>query len=90
MHDFIFENQKEMAPAKYEAHAEELGLDMERFKKDVASAEVKNRVQADKKEAQKLQSTGTPAFFVNGKYLRGAKPFEAFKEIIDQELKTGE
>jgi protein-disulfide isomerase len=29
---------------------------------------------------------GTPAFFINGRMLSGAQPFEAFKDIIDQEL----
>jgi protein-disulfide isomerase len=86
MHDKIFENQKQMSPEKYVEFAGELGLDVEQFKKDVASAEVKSRIDADKKEAAKLGSTGTPGFFVNGLFLRGAKPFEAFKEIIDKEL----
>jgi protein-disulfide isomerase len=30
--------------------------------------------------------TGTPAFFVNGRFLSGAKPFDAFKLVIDEEL----
>ena len=29
---------------------------------------------------------GTPAFFINGRVLSGAQPFEAFKEVIDAEL----
>ena len=29
---------------------------------------------------------GTPAFFINGRMLSGAQPFEAFKRIIDEEL----
>ncbi len=63
MHDLIFENQKELSVAKCESYATELGLDLERFKRDVASSEVNTRVQTDKKEAEKLQSTGTPGFF---------------------------
>ena len=30
--------------------------------------------------------TGTPAFFINGRLLLGAQPFEAFKRVIDEEL----
>jgi len=30
--------------------------------------------------------TGTPAFFINGRVLTGAQPFEKFKEVIDEEL----
>jgi protein-disulfide isomerase len=86
MHDKIFEQQREMSPEKYLGYATEIGLDVEQFKKDVASSEVKSRIDADAQEAQKLGATGTPAFFVNGRYLSGAKPFESFKEIIDKEL----
>ncbi len=86
MHDKIFADQKEMSPEKYVEYAKELGLDLDQFQKDVASAEVKSRIDADKKEAAKLGSSGTPGFFVNGLNLKGAKPFEAFKEVIDKEL----
>jgi protein-disulfide isomerase len=86
MHDKIFADQKAMSPEKYVEYATELALDLEQFQKDVASADVKSRIDADKKEAAKLGSTGTPGFFVNGLNLKGAKPFEAFKEVIDKEL----
>ncbi len=87
MHDKIFANQKQMSPEKYVEYATELELNVDQFKADVASADVKKKVDADVKEAAKLGSTGTPGFFVNGLNLKGAKPFEAFKEIIDKELK---
>jgi protein-disulfide isomerase len=86
MHDKIFENQQELSPEKYLDYATEIGLDIEQFKKDAAAPEVKNRIDADTQEAQKLGSTGTPAFFINGRYLSGAKPFESFKAVIDKEL----
>ena len=57
-----------------------------RFEKDLDSPEVKSRIDADKKEAAKLRNSGTPGFFVNGKFLRGAKPFEVFREITEAEL----
>jgi len=87
MHDLIFANQREMSPQKYEEWAQQLGLDMARFRKDVASAAVKKKVDADAAEAARLGVTGTPGFFVNGRFVSGAKPFEAFKELIDEELK---
>jgi protein-disulfide isomerase len=86
MHDKIFENQKNMSPENYVEYATEIGLDVEQFKKDVASPEVKSRIDVDTQDAQKLGATGTPAFFVNGYYLSGAKPFESFKVVIDKEL----
>ena len=86
MHDKIFADQKAMSPEKYVEYATELELDVDQFQKDVASADVKKKVDADKKEAAKLGSSGTPGFFINGLNLKGAKPFEAFKEVIDKEL----
>lgn len=46
----------------------------------------KEAVDEDASEAQIAGVTGTPAFFINGKLLGGAFPFESFKEIIDKEL----
>ena len=89
MHDKIFASQSTMSPEKYVEYAGEIGLDVDRFKKDVASSEVKARIDADSKEAATLGVTGTPAFFVNGRFLSGAQPFSAFKTLIDEELGKG-
>ena len=89
MHDKIFANQAAMSPEQYATYAKELQLDMEQFKRDVASSDVKARIDADAKEAASLGVTGTPAFFVNGRFLSGAQPFAAFKALIDEELGQG-
>jgi protein-disulfide isomerase len=47
---------------------------------------VRERVQDDSDDAAKLGVTGTPAFFINGRFLSGAQPFESFKRLIDEEL----
>lgn len=86
MRDLIFANQREMSKEKYIQYATELGLDVERFKKDMESADVKKLVDTDSKQAASLGLTGTPGFFINGRYLRGAKPFADFKALIDEEL----
>jgi protein-disulfide isomerase len=89
MHDKIFANQADLAPETFVAYAQQIGLDVEKFEKDVASEDVKKRLDADTQEAQKLGVSGTPAFFINGKYMAGAQPFEAFKQRIDEELGQG-
>jgi predicted DsbA family dithiol-disulfide isomerase len=86
MHDKIFEKQREMSPEKYLEYAVELELDIEQFKRDLESPDVKRRIDADAKEASTLGNSGTPGFYINGKLLSGAKPFPAFKEVIDAEL----
>jgi len=89
MYELIFANQREMSPEKYVEYAAQLGLDVDQFKRDVASADVKRKIDADAAEASSLGVTGTPGFFINGKFLSGARPFDSFKKVIDEELKQG-
>ena len=89
MHDLIFASQRELNVEKFYEHAAQIGLDVTRFKVDYVSTEVEKRVKADSKEAAGLGLTGTPGFFINGRYLSGAKPFDEFKVIIDEELARG-
>jgi protein-disulfide isomerase len=86
MHDKIFANQAEMSPEKYREYAREIGLDLKQYDRDIADAAVKQRIDADAAEAARLGVTGTPAFFVNGRYLKGAVPFEQIKTLLDQDL----
>ena len=86
MHDAIFASQRELTLEKFLQDAAAIGLDVERFKKDIESDEVKARITADLEAANRIGVTGTPAFFINGRFLSGAQPFEAFKRIIDEEL----
>jgi protein-disulfide isomerase len=83
MHDRIFANQREMSEEKYIEYAEQIGLDLEQFEADVASADIKKRIAEDMAEARRLGVTGTPGFFVNGRLLSGAQPFEAFEALIE-------
>ena len=86
MHDLIFENQREMSPENYLRYAGELELDVEKFKRDLSSKVVKTRIEDDLSMAGSLGVTGTPTFFVNGRFLSGAQPFASFKKAIDKEL----
>jgi protein-disulfide isomerase len=89
MHDRIFSSQRDLSPQTFRGYAQEMGLDLAQYDRDVASEEVAARVEADTREAAKLGVTGTPSFFVNGRFLSGAQPFESFKRIIDEELREG-
>ena len=85
-HDKIFENQRALEDADLKRHATEIGLDAESFNTCLDSGKFKNEVMQDQREGQQVGVTGTPAFFVNGRFLSGARPFEDFKSLIDQEL----
>ncbi|MBK7951718.1 MAG: thioredoxin domain-containing protein [Deltaproteobacteria bacterium] len=86
MHDRIFQNQRDMRAETLEGYAKAIGLDMDRYRKDVVSDDVKQRIEEDLAQAQKLGVTGTPAFFINGRNLSGAQPFPNFKRMIDEAL----
>jgi len=85
-HDKLFENQQALKLDNLRQYAQQLGLDVQRFDKDLLDLSNKKRVDADKAEAAALGVTGTPAFFVNGRFLSGAKPFEEFAVAINAEL----
>lgn len=89
MHDEIFKNQRDLKPATFEGYAKKLGLDVEQYKKDLASKELRDRIEGDLAQARQLGVSGTPAFFINGRYLSGAQPITSFKRLIDQALEQG-
>lgn len=84
-HDLLFEKKKFEDP-DLEGYATELGLDMAKFKADMASPTIKEQVAQQDAACVKVGATGTPAFFVNGRKLSGAKPFPDFKVLIEEEL----
>jgi protein-disulfide isomerase len=86
MHDKLFANQAALDRPSLERYAGELGLDLTKFKAALDTVKPDNVVDSDAKEAQRFGQTGTPAFFINGRSLVGAQPFESFKAAIDEEI----
>lgn len=82
MHDLLFKNQRALQPEKLVEYAQQLGLDIEKFKADMNSDEVKQNVRDDMRLATTVGVRGTPTLFVNGKVLRN-RSIEGFKEMID-------
>ncbi len=90
MHDKLFENQKQMTDENFIAWAGELGLNVEKFKKDMADPALKKMMEDQQKQGMTLGARGTPAFFVNGRFLSGAQPVANFKALIDEEMKKAD
>jgi protein-disulfide isomerase len=88
MHDKLFANQQALDRPNLEKYAEELGLNMTKFKAALDSGKFKDKVDAEAKEGAAVGATGTPTFFINGTKVVGAQPFEQFKTVIDTELKA--
>ena len=77
----------EVQEAMFLDFAEELGLDKDRFLADLRSPSTKSRIAEESREVVAIGATGTPASFVNGRYLRGAQPYQSFKALVDRALK---
>jgi len=86
MHGKLFEQQTELAVPSLKEYARGLGLDGDKFDKCLDGGEKTKEVAMHQEAGQKVGVSGTPAFFVNGRPLSGAVPFERFKEVIDAEL----
>ncbi len=96
MHDRLFLNQNALTPAELLKNAEDLGLDMSRFKDCLESGKSVDEIKKDMAEAHKAGITGTPTFLIgfsepDGKVkavkkLSGAQPYIAFKDAIESAL----
>jgi protein-disulfide isomerase len=87
MHDLLFKNQRKLKSENLKSYAAELGLNMDRFEGDLADARFDAIIKADQALGARFGARGTPNFFINGRNLRGAQPFESFKTVIDEEIK---
>jgi predicted DsbA family dithiol-disulfide isomerase len=86
MHDRLWESPGRLGVPDLKGHAAALGLDAAAFGQCLDSGRQAALVQSDTEAGQRLGVTGTPAFFINGRAIVGAVPFEAFAEVIDDEL----
>ncbi|HXK20845.1 MAG TPA: thioredoxin domain-containing protein [Polyangiaceae bacterium] len=91
MHDKLFEAQGSSEDAikrpGLEKIAQDIGLDMTKFKAALDSSPHKTKIDADSKIGNDAGINGTPAFVINGYYLSGAQPDAAFKKLINRALK---
>ena len=73
----------------FETYAQELGLDIEKYKADVIASSTLDTINSDTDEGKKLGVEGTPSFFINGKKIEESTDItsvEAFSKVIDEAL----
>jgi protein-disulfide isomerase len=87
MHDALFADQDKLTREDLIATAEQLGLDVTRFTKDLDTHRFKSQVDADRQEGNRLGVDGTPFFFINGHAISGAVDLPTFRKLIDGALK---
>ncbi len=85
MHDKLFENQATWSPtanpqAFFLTYAEEIGLDMDKFRTHIRASELRDRVMAGYNEARDLGLTGTPTFYLNGQPME----ISTYQDFADQ------
>jgi protein-disulfide isomerase len=90
MHDKLFQDPRGLTDENFEKYAKEIGLDVAKFKKDMEDPGLKKKIQEQQQQGMQLGARGTPAFFINGRFLSGAQPVDAFKKLVDEELKKAD
>ncbi len=98
MHDRLFENYRAIEPLS--GHAEAIGLDVAAFESCLEAGTHADAVREDMNVARSAGASGTPSFVLGETdpddpskvkgiaFLRGAQPFGAFKDAIDDALES--
>ncbi len=87
MTNLLFDNQQSWSTSNdfqkeyFLNYAKELKLDIDQFKKDSESTEVKNRVTEDLREAEQMGVDSTPTFFLNGQKV-SVNSYTEFKTLL--------
>lgn len=86
MYEKLFAAGGKLEEVDLKRHAIDLGLDTAAFYECLDSGRKAAGIRDSVEIAQQLGISGTPAFYINGRLLSGAQPFERFAEVIDEEL----
>jgi protein-disulfide isomerase len=90
-HDLAFKNQGSLNEDSYVKWATEAGVkDIAAYKAGLQSHKWADKVDKDLADGKSAGVQGTPSFYVNGVFINGAQPFDAFKKTVDQELQKAQ
>ena len=89
MHDALFENQGMLDEDALPAIASSLGLDAQRFERELGDGSHRARVEADVKQAGALGARGTPTFFINGERYHGDSDHASLASALKKALGEG-
>jgi Na+/H+ antiporter NhaA len=82
MHDLLLQHQDHLKAPDLSGYASELGLDVERFERDLRTRAFRTRVEDDVLSADLSGVSGTPTFFINGQRHYGAYDFETLRAAV--------
>jgi predicted DsbA family dithiol-disulfide isomerase len=86
MHDAMFEHQDKLGEADLKQSAAAIGLDTTAFNTCLESGRHAAQWKKDTTEGESYGVSSTPAFFINGRLVVGAQPYESFARIVDEEI----
>lgn len=89
-HDLLFENQNALDVDSLKGHAASLDLDVAAFDECLDSGKYTEEVAKDLEDGAAAGVRGTPAFFINGRLISGAQPYQVFAAAIDAALAEAE
>ncbi len=84
--DLLFENQEQLDTSSLYKYAEQVGLDMDKFKESMESGQGEKIVDADIAEGVELGINGTPGVFINGHFFNGVPTEKQVQLILDKYL----
>ena len=79
-------NQQQDQSAVFAGYAEQLGLDMTRYRADVSDASTADRIRQDQQDGTAAGVQSTPTFFLNGERFDGPATYDALKSAVDAAL----
>jgi predicted DsbA family dithiol-disulfide isomerase len=82
MHNLLFAHQDELESRHLIGYAEQLGLDVDRFRRDMRMREFSDRIARDVESADLSGVSGTPTFFINGRRHHGAYDIETLSGAV--------
>lgn len=84
MHDLIFANQQALTDADLRRYAQQIGLDLDRFDRDMAEHTYRAQVREDFRSGIEDGVNGTPTIFINRVRYDGPREFETLAEVVDR------
>lgn len=87
MYEILFKNFRRLSPENILGFAQQVGLDVIKFKADLQSGKYQAIIKKDMADGDAAGVYGTPAFYINGKQYNGEVTLAALKPILEAELK---
>ncbi len=86
MHDLLFDHQEDLSDEVLEKCAESAGLDLAKYRADIADKALIDRLRAEKTEGMKCGIKKSPGILINGKTYFGVKTAVELRDRIEEEL----